>query len=332
MNGALRIPAEWERHDACWLAFPYIANEWSGHLERGQRAVAELCRAIAGPGSEPVRLLVKDEQVERTAREQIGDDADVDYIRADYGDCWVRDTAPLFGHTESGSLAGLRFSFNCWGGKFEIPFDDTLGSWLTDRLGAEERHLPMTLEGGALEFDGQGTFITTVSCVLNNNRNPGLTRAAFEDALGAHVALKRLIWLDEGLEHDHTDGHVDMVARFVAKDTVLCMAPSPSAPNARVLATIARDLAQSGLRVVQLPAPPPVRDHDGAPLPATYCNFYVANRAVIVPTYGVPEDERALSIITEVFPGRETIGLPALDLLCGGGAFHCATQPQPAAP
>jgi agmatine deiminase len=330
MKGPLRIPAEWEPHSGCWLAFPYRVDEWPSQLEGAQRAIAELSLAISGPGNEPVRLLVKDEQVEEEARALIGEG--VTYVRTDYGDCWVRDTAPLFGHMPDGSLGALQFAFNGWGGKYVIPHDDHLGAWLASHVGATTVRCSLTVEGGAFEFDGKGTVLTTASCVLNPNRNPGVSREAFEDALRARVEVDRLIWLEDGLAHDHTDGHVDMIARFVAHDTVVCMTPTVNAPNVRVLNETAKTLRAHGLTVIELPAAPAVRDKEGTPLPGTYCNFYVANGAVIVPVYGVPEDEQALEVIAGAFPGRETVGLPARDLLCGGGAFHCVTQPQPASP
>lgn len=332
MGGQLRIPAEWERHEACWLAFPHLPEEWPDGLRPAQRAVANLCRAIAGPGEEAVHLLVKDEAVEDAARALIGGQPNVEYVRADYGDCWVRDTAPLFGRRHDGTLGSLRFSFNFWGLKYDIPFDQGLGEWLEHHVGAVPCVSTLTLEGGALETDGEGTFFTTASCVLNANRNPGLTKGAFERVLEELVVMKRVIWLDRGLAHDHTDGHVDMVARFAPDGIVLCMAPDPGAPNARVLDEIVRDIRRAGLPTLELPAPPAVYARDGAPLPATYCNFYVANQAVIVPSYEVPTDARALAVLREAFPDRDAIGLPARDLLCGGGAFHCVTQPQPALP
>jgi agmatine deiminase len=279
-----------------------------------------------------VQLLVKDDETEEQARALTRDSGNVEYVKANYGDCWVRDTAPLFGHTERGALAGLCFAFNGWGGKYMMPFDDSVSAWMTNRLGARRVDCPVVLEGGALEPNGEGTFITTASCVLNENRNPSLTRQSFEEALRAALPVKRLVWLERGLEHDHTDGHVDMVARFVASGTVLCMRADPRAPNAEVLESIERRLRASGLVVLTLPAPSAVFAPDGSALPASYCNFYIANEAVIVPTYGIPQDQAALREIANAFPGREVIGLPARDLLWGGGAFHCVTQPQPAAP
>ncbi len=331
MKERLRLPAEWERHAACWLAFPYLQEEWPGHLSEAQHSIAALCRTIADAGNEPVRLLVKSDEVEERARSLIGESRNVGYLTADYGDCWVRDTAPLFGHSADGGLGALCFDFNGWGGKYEIAFDERVGKWLSDRLGASRFECPVVLEGGALESNGQGTFLTTASCVLNENRNPGLTRGAFERALSAVVSVDRLIWLDRGLEHDHTDGHIDMIARFVAPDTVLCMTASPGAPNEQVLESIEQDLRASGLSVLGIPAPGAVTAPDGAPLPASYCNFYIANEAVLVPIYDMPEDHAAVREIANAFPGREVIGLPAADLLCEGGAFHCVTQAQPIA-
>jgi len=309
-----------------------LQEEWPGHLHEAQRCVAALSRTIAEAGNEPVQLLVKNDEVEQHARSLIGESRNVRYVTADYGDCWVRDTAPLLGHTASGALGGLCFGFNGWGGKYEIPFDEGVSNWLTNRLEAKRFECPLLLEGGALESDGQGTFLTTASCTLNDNRNPGLTRGAFEEALTALVSMKRLVWLDRGLANDHTDGHIDMIARFAAPDTVFCMKASPGAPNAEVLTSIERDLRASGLSVLALPAPRAVAAPDGAPLPASYCNFYIANEAVIVPVYEIPEDQAALREIANAFPGREVIGLPAADLLWGGGAFHCVTQAQPTAP
>ena len=300
-------------------------------LVEAQEAIVRLCRAIAGPGAEPVRLLVANADVETSARLMLGDEADVALVRADYGDCWVRDTLPSFGWTEDGRLGGLRFRFNGWGGKFDVPFDDAVGRWLSTRLGAVDAAVDLVLEGGAIELDGEGTAIVTESCVLNPNRNPGLSRAAFEQALGERAAVDRVVWLERGLADDHTDGHVDMIARFTAPGTVCCMGPDPGRPNAGVLEQIRRELSTEGFHVLELPAAPLCRAPDQTPLPATYCNFYVANQAVIVPTYGIPDDAVALDVLGSAFPGRSAIGLPARDLLFGGGSLHCVTQPLPAA-
>ena len=161
MTERLRLPAEWEPHTSCWLAFPYSQEEWPIHLRDAQSCVATLSRTIAEAGNETVQLLVKNDEVEAVARSMIGESRNVRYVNADYGDCWVRDTAPLMGHTADGTLGALCFDFNGWGGKHEIAFDDKVSEWLTNRLGATRFECPLVLEGGALESDGQGTFLTT---------------------------------------------------------------------------------------------------------------------------------------------------------------------------
>lgn len=332
MDERLRLPAEWEPHAACWLAFPHLDEEWTPHLAGAQQSIARLVCAIADEGGEPVRLLVRNERVEAEARSLIGDAPNVAYVQSRYGDCWIRDTAPLLGYTPGGTLGGLCFGFNGWGDKFSITHDDVVGTWMTAELRAARFESSITLEGGSLETNGQGTFLTTASCTLNENRNPGLTRSRFETALGALVLVERVVWIERGLEHDHTDGHIDMIARFISPDTVFCMAPRAGTPNEGALRGVEQALQRSGLEVLTAPAPDAVRRPDGIPLPATYCNFYIANAAVIVPTYGVAQDRTALDVLDRAFPSREVIGLPAADLLWGGGAFHCVTQPEPAPP
>ncbi|MDH3726765.1 MAG: agmatine deiminase family protein [Myxococcales bacterium] len=332
MKERLRIPAEWERHDCCWLAFPYQANEWPSNLEAAQRTIAALCRTIANAGNERVRLLVRDDDIEAVARNLIGASSKIDYVTAAYGDCWVRDTLPLLGHTPSGALGAVRFRFNGWGRKFDDQLDVEIGRWVGDYLGARHFEHDLVLEGGALEFDGEGTFITTKSCTLNDNRNPGFAPADVEKALSSLVFVRRLIWLERGLNHDHTDGHVDMIARFVAPDTLMCTRGDTNDPNVEVTRSIEAALRETGLTIRTVPSPGAIFAPDGAPLPATYCNFYIANEAVVVPLFGVPEDSKARDEVAAAFPSRAVVGLPARDLLWGGGAFHCVTQPQPAAP
>lgn len=332
MKERLRVPAEWEPHECCWLAFPYLAEEWPSNLDSAQRSIAALCRTIADVGNEKVRLLTKDQRVTEIARDLMGSSSNIECIPTNYGDCWVRDTLPLLGHAPDGTLGALGFRFNGWGKKFEMPFDDEVGQWLRGHTHAKGFPSDLVLEGGALEFDGQGTFITTASCALNQNRNPDLDRAGVEQALSSLVSIERLIWLERGLNHDHTDGHVDMIARFVAPNTVMCTRAGGKGLNVTVVHAIEAELKESGLTVLTLPWPGEIFAPDGAPLPATYCNFYIANEAVILPFYGVPADEEARDTLAAAFPGRTVVGLPARDLLWGGGAFHCATQPQPTAP
>lgn len=329
MTDRLRLPAEWEPHQACWMAFPHLEDEWEGRLAEAQESIAGLCRSIATEGNEAVRLLVVDDALKRRAHGLIGEVDNVTYVVAAYGDCWTRDTLPLIGATDSGTLGALSFRFNGWGGKFVIPKDDEIGTWVVEWLKAKSFDLPVALEGGALEFDGSGTFITTASCVLDPHRNPEITIEEFEMKLRELVELERLVWLDRGMHHDHTAGHVDMVARFLADGSVLCMRPTEDDPNASVYRSIEATLSRAGLDVRTIPSPGAVFGPDGRPLPATYCNFYTANDAVIVPTYGVRSDEQALTHFEQFFRDRRVVGLDARPLLWGGGAFHCVVQPEP---
>ena len=342
MAGRLRIPAEGEPHARCWLAYPHLETEWPDALDAAQRTVADLCRTIADegdepvrlrpePGDEPVRLLVRDGALGAKARSQIGESAQVDYAVARYGDCWTRDTLPVFGHAD-GRLGSILFRFNGWGGKFVMDGDESIGAWVAEERNAATFAVDLVLEGGALEFDGRDTCIVTESCALNPNRNPDTTRASFEEKLRSGVDVKRFVWLSHGLPHDHTDGHVDMVARFVSAGAVMCAKAGEQEPNAAALNQIEAELETQGLSPIPLPSPGRIAAPDGTPLPANYCNFYVANAAVIVPQYDVAQDAEALACLAEAFPGRAAIGLPALDLLRGGGSFHCVTQPEPRLP
>ncbi|MGB5811496.1 MAG: agmatine deiminase family protein [Polyangiales bacterium] len=329
MRGRLRIPAEWERHACVWLAFPHVGAEWPSGLTGPQRSIAELARTIAEVGAEPVRLLVTDGAHEDRARRWVGEVDGVEYVTAQYGDCWTRDTLPLFGVTDEGELGAARFQFNGWGGKFPIPGDDTVGRDVAMRADAVDRPIAMCLEGGALDFNGDGICLTTRSCLLNSNRNPGLTERQAAEALRTTFEADSIIWLTRGLEHDHTDGHVDNVARFINADTVAVTEAPPGGPNLETLQRVMRELEDAGLRVFPLPSPGRILADDGSPLPATYCNFYVANDAVIFPSYGVAQDEEAAARLRDAFPNRTVVGLSAKGLLSGGGAIHCVTQPQP---
>ncbi|MEM7435299.1 MAG: agmatine deiminase family protein [Myxococcota bacterium] len=332
MTGRLRIPAETEPHACCWLAFPYLEAEWPRNLSAAQREIANLCRGIAEEGAERVRLLVRDHDVRATARNLIGESSRVEYLIADYGDCWLRDTVPLLGHMQGGGLGALKFRFNGWGDKFMIDGDDAVGDWVTNTNGAKVVSSNLVLEGGALEFNGAGLCLTTESCCLNPNRNPGATRHAVEEELSRLVDLDRVVWLRRGLEHDHTDGHVDMVGRFAGPESVVATAAGREDPNVEAQREITADLEEAGLTLVLVPSPGRVQGEAGTPLPANYCNFYVANDAVFVPQYGVAADADALTQIESAFAGRSVVGLPARELLWGGGAFHCVTQPQPVCP
>jgi agmatine deiminase len=333
----LVVPAEWAPHRAMWLGFPSHAELWEDNLEPAQAEVAALARALAGPGGERVRLLTGTDAGEAAARRLLGDVAGVEITPGRFGDIWLRDTGPIFARQADGTTSARAFRFNGWGGKYELEFDDTVAAQVAEAAGAPLAFHDVILEGGAVDHDGEGTVLTTGQCVLNANRNPGWTEAAAEAALAEGLGARKLLWLGEGLQNDHTDGHVDNLARFVAPGVVVCpVAYGRNDPNARAFDDAARrlggmaDAAGRKLKVVRIPSPGWVDDEDGAAAPASHMNFLIANRAVVVPLYNERPGELAVEALQTLFPDREVIGLPSTAILSGGGSFHCITQQEPA--
>jgi agmatine deiminase len=340
-SSQFRQPAEWEMHSACWLAWPSHKDLWQEGLAVARSEFIALCRAIAGPDApqEPIterlEILVPDEaQKTLASRALAGLPAHFHRIR--FGDIWLRDTAPIFLTNPRGGLATVRFGFNGWGGKYVLPDDAQVSTHIAEEVGGMAFSFPWVLEGGSVEVDGEGTCLTTRQCLLNPNRNPSMTQASVEQGLQEALGIEKVLWLDEGLLHDHTDGHIDTLARFVAPGVVLCMeAREAEDPNYAVLEKIAQDLASfsdaqgRSLNVVRLPSPGKILNEEEEVMPASYVNFYIGNRTVVVPTYGSPYDAEAVALIGQCFPDRRTVGLSARAILRGGGAFHCITQQQP---
>ena len=324
--------AEWAAHDAVWTAWPHDADQWPHGLDAPRRAVIAMVAAIVDGGrGERVELLVRDATDEAAARGLLGAAAaGVRFRHGAYGDVWLRDTGPIF-VARAGEVSAVRFRFDGWGGKYVIAGDAEVAARVMAWTGVRGAAFDFVLEGGAIEVDGAGTLLTTRQCV----REPKLDERAVETRLRWALGVEHVIWLGQGLKNDHTDGHVDTLARFVAPGVVACMAPARGDPNGDALDTILRDLqhaksaAGDRLEVVTVPSPGAVVDAAGALLPASYLNFYIANTTVVVPTYGVDADDAAVDAIERMFPGRRTVGLPANDVLVGGGGFHCCTQQQP---
>jgi len=328
------VPAEWAPHRAMWLGFPSHADLWETDLDAAQAEVAALARALAGPGGETVRLMTGHDDGEAAARRMLGDVAGIEIVPGRFGDIWLRDTGPIF---DSRGRA-LGFRFNGWGGKYQLDHDDTVAAQIAEASGAPLVAHDFILEGGAVDHDGEGTVLTTGQCVLNPNRNAGWTEqvaeAAFAEALGA----RKTIWLGEGLANDHTDGHVDNLARFVAPGVAVCpVAFGRGDVNAQAYDDAARRLAAATdaagrpLKVVRVPSPGWIESHEGGAAPASHMNFIIANGAVIMPVYAQGQAaDLALQALQSVFPDREVIGLPSNAVLTGGGSFHCITQQEPA--
>jgi agmatine deiminase len=317
------FPAEWAPQAAMWTAFPSDPALWEADLAPARAEVAALVQALAA--TVPVRLLASGAEAVTAARAAVGTAADV--IDMAFGDIWLRDTGPLFLSRRQGAA----FCFNGWGGKYELPGDSDLADRLAVRAGATLSRFDLVFEGGALDGDGLGLAITTEQCLLNPNRNPGFSRRDVEGVLKEALGVRRLIWLGEGLSGDHTDGHVDNLARFVAPGTVVIPVPAgPDDPNAAVFKDARARAESAGLLVLDMPSVGRL-EVEGEVVPASYMNFVIANGQAVVPLYGAPNDEAALKALRRALPRHKVMGLRANHLLSGGGSFHCITQQQPEA-
>ncbi len=328
------VAAEWSPHRAMWLGFPSHADLWKDELGPAQAEVAALARALAGPGKERVRLMVCGDAAEAAARTLV-EGAAVEIVRGAFGDIWLRDTGPIFVDCD-GCFAAACFRFNGWGGKYVLEGDEQVAEQIAAAAGAPLNPEPFVLEGGAIDNDGLGTVLTTRQCLLNPNRNPGWTEVEAEAALARCLGARTVLWLGDGLTNDHTDGHVDNLARFVAPGVVACqVAWGPSDPNAAVYDETARLLAGmrnargAALTVVRIASPGLIEGKGGKPAPASHMNFVIANGAVIGPVYEGRASSLALDTLQSLFPERAVIGLPSNALLSGGGSFHCITREEP---
>lgn len=324
---ALRMPPEWHAQDWLWIGFPHLAEEWSGVIDAAQVQIAAFASAVADSGQE-VRLIVRDAANEARARSLVS--GAVTLERRVYGDVWLRDTGPLVVCGANERRARL-FGFNGWGGKYLMPGDEAIGADLAASAGLAADRCDWILEGGALDGDGTGLVATTVQCLLNPNRNPAASQADLEMRLARDLGYDRVLWLGDGLINDHTDGHVDNLARFVAPNRLaLPRATGPNDPNATIYADAAARARDFGVEVVEVPSPGLV-EWGGMVQPASYMNFVIANNVVIVPVFGTQHDEDGVAAIAELFPERAVIGLMADAVLAGGGGFHCSSQQMPSA-
>ncbi len=338
----LRQPAEWAPHDAVWTAWPYLDDQWSEGLDAPRAQLAAMMAAIAdvdpatgAARGERIELLVRAEDAD-AARALLGA-TPVRFHHAPFGDVWLRDTGPIF-VTGPGQVAAARVGFDGWGGKYVMAGDAAGRRAVAAHTGVRDLPHDFVLEGGAVEPDGAGTLLTTRQCLLGGARNPGADEASMNARLRAALGAEHVVWLDRGLANDHTDGHIDTLARFVAPGVVACMEPAPGDPNRDALDGILADLrAAHGadgrrLEVVTVPSPGAIHDASGMLMPASYMNFYIANTTVVVPTYDVATDDAVVARFAALFAGRRVIGVPCRAVVVGGGGFHCCTQQQPSAP
>lgn len=340
-----RMPAEWEPHAATWLAWPHERSDWPGKFPTIAWVYAEVVRHLVA--GERVRILVQDTavkaQARRTLQREHVDLDRVDFFRVPTDRSWTRDSCPIFVRRHD-DVALVNWRFNAWAKYPNWKRDDAIGDRLARTL-RRRQWKPMAgprtrfvLEGGAIDVNGRGTLLATEECLLDTTqaRNPGVARDDLERALGDFLGIGKVLWLGAGIAGDDTHGHVDDLARFVDPRTVVIAATDdPADPNFAALrdnrARLERMTDQDGapLRVVPLPMPSP-RRFDGQLLPASYANFYIANAAVLVPTFNDPADRHVLDTLADLFPSRPVVGIYAGDLVLGLGTLHCMTQQEPA--
>lgn len=337
-----RMPAEWAPHRGTWLSWPHREESWPGKFGPVPGVFAEIVRHLAP--REEVHINVRDAGFEAGVRDLLRragvGDANVCFHHNPTNDAWCRDHGPCFiqrpgpGGTEQ---AVVDWGYNAWGGKYP-PFDadDVIPTRVAAEYGLPVYQPGIVMEGGSLDVNGRGTLLTTESCLLNPNRNPGLSKGEIERYLRDYLGVTRILWLGDGIEGDDTDGHVDDLTRFVDETTVVTVVEAdPRDPNHAPLEENHRRLTrmtdQDGqpLRVITLPMPPAMH-HDGQRLPASYANFYIGNGVVLLPAYHPPTDEIARATLQACFPTREVLPVDSVDLVWGLGSFHCVTQQWPA--
>ena len=334
----INVPAEWAPHKAIWTCWPSLADLWQENLEPARAEVSAMVKALIattpeGGAGDVVHVLAYGAEAYANARAALPDAVKVHDVP--FGDIWLRDTGPIFARSGEDAIA-LRFGFNGWGGKFTLEHDDTVGDAVASLSHTSMRQADCVLEGGAVDHDGEGTVLTTRQCVLHPNRNGDWTQERAEAHFAASLGAKKVLWLGDGLLNDHTDGHVDNIARFIGPGRVMCMeAYGDDDPNRDVLDAIAADLATMTdavgrtLEVIRIPSPGLVLDADGETVPASHMNFIIGNASVVVPHFGTPSADAALRAIAAVFPGRRVVGINSTAILTGGGSFHCITQQEP---
>jgi agmatine deiminase len=334
-----RMPAEWAPHQATWISWPHSPDTWPGVLEAAEVSMAQAARALAK--GETVRINVLDAAHEADVRRRLGVVAATPAVVFHHfptNDAWCRDHGAIFVSDTAGRLAAVDCGCNACGGKYPPwELDDAIPAQMAAALGVPKFDGGLILEGGSIDVNGAGAVLTTEQCLLNENRNPGLSRTEIEERLGLLFGVGQVLWLGEGIVGDDTDGHIDDITRFVAEDVVVTVVePDRSDPNH---APLAENLARLDgmrladgrpLRIIELPMPAPV-EFNGVRLPASYGNFYIGNEVVLLPAFAQPGDEIARRILAGCFPGRRIVPIRATELVIGLGSFHCLTQQVPVA-
>ena len=335
-NLGYRMPAEWEKHEATWMVWPKDPDTFpKGIIGPVEEAYIKIISALAK--GEKVNLLVDDKGTEDRVLSMLPSKENVFIHHINSADVWVRDYGPIF-IKKNNEIAATKWIFNSWGNKYrELLMDNETGMQIAEFTKKKIFEPEIILEGGSIETNGLGTCITTEQCLLNKNRNPKLSKEDIEECLKGYLGFGNFIWLKGGIEGDDTDGHVDDIARFVNKNTVVCMVEENQDDNncktlEENLDILKKAHDQDGekIKVIPIPMPRKIKIPERR-LAASYANFYIGNAAVLVPTFNDKNDEEAISIIGKFFPGKAIIGIDCRDLVYGYGGIHCITQQQPSA-
>jgi agmatine deiminase len=334
------FPAEFAPHLATWLSWPHKEASWPGKIHT---IYPNYCRFIKElTKGEIVRINVLDEAMKSFAIENLKK-AEVDLAKVEFffhptNDAWCRDHGPAFliNPNAKEKKAVVDWNYNAWGNKYPpYDLDDVVPTLIAKQFKLPVFYPGIVMEGGSIEVNGKGTLITSVACLLNPNRNPQLNQQQIEEYLCNYYGMEQILWVDEGIVGDDTDGHIDDTVRFVNEDTVLTVIEENKRDeNYKLLQNNLRQLKQmrllngKQLNIIELPMPDDVTWEDQR-LPASYANFYIGNKSVIVPTFGCNKDEKALSIIQPCFPGRKIVGIDSTDIIWGLGSFHCLSQQEP---
>lgn len=328
MTRHLNLHPEWDPIAEHWVGWPSLEEEWDIGLAAPRAEIADFI-ALASQSVDVKVLTGTAEGAISAARATGGTGAEI----LTFPDCdiWLRDTGPIF--TGRGEMAHANvFRFNGWGGKFEIPGDRDVSRFITHHSDLPMSQHDFILEGGSIDFDGAGHLLTTRQCLLNANRNPDLSQKDIEAKIKEALGPLEFIWLDDGLVGDHTDGHIDNLARFIGPGHVVCQRPSgPDDPNTTLYTEVEAALRKTGLKVSTMPSPGRLLDGAGDPLPASHMNFVFLNGVILMPIYDERYGQTAQQELSVLLPGWEVKTLPARAILSGGGAFHCMTCQVPKA-
>jgi agmatine deiminase len=334
------FPAEFAKHTATWLSWPHKEASWPGKIETVYPVYAQFIKLVAE--GEKVNINVLNEAMKQKAlshlQEASADLKNIQFFFHPTNDAWCRDHGPAFLINPQAAQKKIivDWGYNAWGGKYP-PFDldDNIPTLIAQHYDIPVVYPGIVMEGGSVEFNGKGTVLTTTSCLLNKNRNPTLSQAHVEKFLHNYYGVENILWLGDGIIGDDTDGHIDDLTRFVNEDTVVTVVETdkkdenyePLQDNLKVLNKLRLENGKP-INIIELPMPSPLVYEDMR-LPASYANFYISNKYVIVPTFRDKNDDKALSVLQQCFPGRKVVGLDSWDIIWGLGSFHCLSQQEP---